>query len=234
MEADMIELLSSATDMHSGQEDATCELLNITNAAVQALDKSLEEPVNTEGRVVYADASRVPPDTSDIHNIHNLSKSSLSSQTTSASDILIKSTVIEKEDEQDVSHCSKASSNRSSIFTGDAKPVRISLKKLKEIKSPFDAEEISTVSCSSSRGSDVISEPNVPKTSSKNNSKENTANNSVNSWKEKKAESTPRTVADSGYATHKGTSEQDVRSQKSVPDGTLEGVITLHEDSIID
>jgi hypothetical protein len=234
MEADMMELLHTGSDDQSLKGNSSCELLNITNAAVEALDKPEASPKKPEGRIIYADPKKVVPEASDILDIHNISQTSLSSRATDASDVLIRST---NEDLHNTSHTSKASSQASSFLTGAAKPVRISVKMLKEIKSPFDAEEISTVSRSSSRGSDMAPEAILPKTSSKNNSKDSSVNNSVDSLKGKKAETSPRTVvtvADSGYTTHKGTSEQEERSIKGINDGTLEGIGTLQEDSIID
>lgn len=310
MEIDVIDLLNSDSDYDRAPDmvrSAGSELLTITNAAVQALDRQpLEDaPKDTtlghradEGKVIYADACGLGQDVliDEIHHEHNSSRSSsASSKTTTASEVLIRSTAGDTPDVVSIHNASitsrgSGSSKASSFLTGQAKPVRVSSKKLKEIKSPFEDVDISTVSRSSSKTSGNFSDqPNLPKTSSKNNSGANTANTSGNSQKSgnnhrgvivgsderSKAlkdgnsiknmkhydkgkpsstkvkgarsllnpesdlkENTPRTIADSGYTTHKGCSEQDEKSVKnsSVPvlDGTLEGVITLQEDSIID
>ena len=219
MEDDFIEILNSGSD-HDVASNATrssgSELLSITEEAVKALDKP-KTPKNkrsTKTRRDVSDAKGGPihqvqmyikngignptrittqlfSDDNIEHTEHDNSRaSSVGSKSTTASDVLIRSTIIDSPvppSHHDISHTSR-SSNASSFLSGEAKPVRVSSRRLKEIKSPFDNANLSAVSRSSSKTSEHDTGKNIPKTSSKASSKSGTANNSAASQRSGQSE----------------------------------------------
>ena len=151
----------------SNQKQTFDALLSLTSAAVEALEKpkipqrsdsigiqstsSLwNGPVDVLSPMVLADGGRkvTPKNKSNRSACGQTSENtpentSIGSKSSTASEILVRTTntdpgVYKLSESLNISNASKASAASSAFLTGDAKRVKISSKKLREIKSPFE------------------------------------------------------------------------------------------------
>jgi len=168
---EQVSSLNSTRSRNSNDSKSSAnELLSITDAAVSALSKtsnprvktyvrnnepysmfqngiSLLSPTDSPPQPIEGRSNQCQTSSSDQNVTGQLSDGSRS---TTASEILIKSTMNDKDilschnssNLSDVSKCTTTSEASSAFITGQAQRVKIPSKKLKEIKSPFENREV--------------------------------------------------------------------------------------------